>query len=97
MGRGVPPRSGGNSQMKRAGMLVQTIVTYHTFLLALIIFGITSFIGNDSFSSKKCHVCAANIPLYAPMPRPHECFYAERPESVHTKSVNHLLTEAASF
>ena len=51
LGRGVPPRSGGNSQMKRAGMLVQTIVTYHTFLLALIIFGITSFIGNDSFSS----------------------------------------------
>ena len=51
LGRGVPPRSGGNSQMKRAGMLVQTIVTYHTFLLALIIFGITSFIGNDSFCS----------------------------------------------
>ena len=51
LGRGVPPRSGGNSQMKRAGMLVQTIVTYHTFLLVLIIFGITSFIGNDSFSS----------------------------------------------
>ena len=51
LGRAVPPRSGGNSQMKRAGMLVQTIVTYHTFLLALIIFGITSFIGNDSFSS----------------------------------------------